>query len=181
MLYGKRIRLRPLDWDDLDTLRRWYDDPEVSYWASGAHPDTLYSRYALEEQYEREARSDSIGRFVIETLDGELLGLISYKNVNRQVHSVMLGIFLGEKEYWGKGYGTEGLRVFLRYLFEQWNCHRVELETWMGNVRAIRSYEKCGFQIEGRLRDGFYVDGQYQDRIVMGIIRQDYEQIKHTW
>lgn len=181
MLYGKRIRLRPLDWDDLDVLQKWYEDPDVSYWASGSHPDTLYSRYALEEQYERESHSEIIGRFIIETLDKEPIGLISYKSTNRQIQSVMIGIFLGEKDYWGQGYGTEAVRVFLRYLFEQWNYRRVELETWTGNERAIRTYTKCGFQIEGRLRDGFYVAGQYYDRILMGILRSDYEQIKHTW
>lgn len=181
MLYGKLTRLRPLDWEDLDLLLTWYEDPDISYWASGAHPDTLYSRYALEEQYERETRSDSIGRFIIETLDEIPIGLVSYKNTSRQTRSAIISIFLGDKEYWGHGYGTDALRIFVRYLFEQWNYHRVELETWIGNQRAVRTYEKCGFQIEGRLRDGFYVSGQYQDRIIMGILRADYEQIKHTW
>jgi RimJ/RimL family protein N-acetyltransferase len=170
-----------LDWGDLDILQKWYEDPEVSHWASGSHPDTLFSRYALEEQFEREARSDSIGRFMVETQNEIPIGLISFKSTSWQIRSVVIGIFLGEKEYWGHGYGTEAVRIFLHHLFEQCNYRRVELETWTGNARAIRTYEKCGFQIEGRLRDGFYVDGQYQDRIVMGILRNDYEQIKNTW
>lgn len=181
MLRGKLVVLKPLEWEDLEQVHTWYQDPEVLYWSSGNHPDTFFSRYDLEEQYEREARGESIRRFMIETHDGTQLGVISYKNMNRQIHSVMIGLFIGEKEYWGKGHGTDAVRAFLRYLFHQHNFNRVELETWAGNERAVRTYEKCGFQIEGRIREGFYVDGQYCDKLIMGILRRDFDQIKDTW
>lgn len=181
MLRGKLAVLKPLEWEDLELLHKWYLNPEVIYWASGAHPDTFYTRYELEERYEREARSDNIKRFMIETADGEQVGLVTSKVQDKQVRSATVGILIGEREYWNQGIGTDAMKAFLQYLFDYWNFNRVELETWDGNTRAIRTYEKCGFQIEGRLRQNFFINGEYRDRIVMGIIRSDYDQCKGEW
>ena len=181
MLNGKMTVLKPLEWEDLPILHRWHLDPEVAYWGSGSHPDTYYSIYDLEERYEREARNESVKRFMIYTLDDESIGSVSIRFRDKQAGNGILAIFIGEQNYWGRGYGTDALRVFLEYLFDQWNFHRIELETWAGNERAIRTYEKCGFVIEGRLREGFYVRGQYYDRVQMGILRSDYDALKDSW
>ena len=77
-----------------------------------------------------------------------------------------------------KGYGTDTLHALLRFLFLKMNLNRVQLDTWSGNTRAIRAYEKCGFVLEGRLRQNEYIDGQYHDTILMGLLREDYLQIK---
>nr|WP_267901880.1 GNAT family protein [Brevibacillus parabrevis] len=62
----------------------------------------------------------------------------------------------------------------LRFLFLRLNLNRVQLDTWSGNTRAIRAYEKCGFVVEGRLRQNEYVNGQYYDTIMMGILREEF-------
>lgn len=180
-MHGKLTKLRPIERDDLDLLQKWFLDLEVMYWGGGAYPGLFFSRDQIEERYTEELKNSTKKRFIIETYDGNKIGTIVYKSMNFQLRSAEIGICIGEKEYWGQGYGTDAIKRFLFYLFDQWNLNRIELDTWAGNERAIRTYEKCGFQIEGRLRDGSYVLGEYHDKILMAILKKDFDLIKDTW
>jgi RimJ/RimL family protein N-acetyltransferase len=82
---------------------------------------------------------------------------------------------VGEREYWGRGYGTEAMRLVLQFAFQELNLHRVSLGVFAYNERAIRSYEKAGFRIEGRLRQGIHRVNQRWDEVVMGILRSEWE------
>jgi RimJ/RimL family protein N-acetyltransferase len=82
---------------------------------------------------------------------------------------------IGEKEYWSKGYGTDAIRTLMRFAFERMNLNRVELSTFDFNERAQACYRKCGFVEEGRRREDRYIDGEYHDLIVMGILRYEWE------
>ncbi len=88
-----------------------------------------------------------------------------------------MGISIGEKEYWGKGYGTDAMRVVLRYAFTELNLHRVSLTVFEYNPRAIRSYEKAGFTLEGREREAVFRSGKRTDMIYMGVLREDWERL----
>ena len=81
---------------------------------------------------------------------------------------------IGNKTYWGKGYGTDALVTFLRFLFAQWNFHRISLDTWDENIRAIKAYQKVGFKLEGRQREARFVLGNYHDAILMGLLREEF-------
>ena len=85
-----------------------------------------------------------------------------------------LGIGLGEREYWGKGYGSDALRVLLRFAFTELNLQRVSLNAFEYNARAIRSYEKAGFRVEGRVREWMRRDGRRWDVIYMGLLREEW-------
>ena len=85
-----------------------------------------------------------------------------------------LGIVIGEKEYWGKGYGTEAVKTMLRYAFHELGLNRVELETYSFNPRAQRCYERAGFRREGVRRGALYRDGKFHDIIIMGILREEF-------
>ncbi|RDY66644.1 N-acetyltransferase [Halobacillus trueperi] len=82
---------------------------------------------------------------------------------------------LGEREYWGRGYGSDIIQTLLKHLFYTLNLERVQLDTWSGNTHALRLYEKTGFQTEGRLRKNEYVDGAYYDTILMGMLRSEFK------
>ena len=91
-----------------------------------------------------------------------------------------MGIVIGEKEYWSKGYGTDTVRALLRFAFEQMNLNRVELGTFDFNERAQACYRKCGFVEEGRRREDRFIDGRYHDLVIMGILRREWEAASHT-
>jgi len=86
----------------------------------------------------------------------------------------VLGIVIGEKEYWDNGYGTEAIATLLRFVFQEMNLHRISLRVYTYNQRAIRCYEKCGFKLEGRLRQARFRDGEYYDELIMGILRDEF-------
>jgi RimJ/RimL family protein N-acetyltransferase len=174
MIDGQRLRLRPIRRDDLPILRTWFDDPEtMRYWG-------VPSPLVVEDQFEEDlkgrfARFDDAGNFLIELLDGTPIGRIGYERLDPQTRSAKVLILIGVPEARGQGYGTEAMATLLRYLFHQRNLHRVSLTVFAWNERAIRSYEKVGFVVEGKLRDDQFFDGRYHDSIVMSILRDEFD------
>jgi RimJ/RimL family protein N-acetyltransferase len=112
--------------------------------------------------------------FGIETLDGKLIGNIGIGELDHRSRRAILGITIGEKDYWDQGYGAEAVITLLRFVFKEMNLHRVSLRVYEFNYRAIRCYEKCGFVSEGRLRQAHFHDGDYHDELVMGILREEF-------
>jgi len=113
--------------------------------------------------------------FLIRTLEDErLVGVIGLDG-NMIAHAeAFVGIGIGERELWGKGYGTDAMRIILRYAFTELNLRRVSLNTFEYNPRAIRSYEKVGFVHEGRVRGEVHRSGKRWDVIFMGILREEW-------
>ena len=85
-----------------------------------------------------------------------------------------MGIGIGEQTCWSKGRGTDAMRIFLRYAFTELNLHRISLDVLDSNARAIRSYEKAGFVVEGHARQVVRRDGQRGGLIFMGILRDEW-------
>lgn len=173
MLKGLKTSIRPIEEDDLDALYQWYNDEEVNLWSSGAWPlNTLQSKDQLAVKF-LDGSPDTY-RYTILDENVQRIGTLGFKEINVPARSVALFVVIGDKTYWGKGYGTDALIVFARFLFTQWNFHRISLDTWDENIRAIKAYEKVGFKIEGRQREARYVQGSYHDTILMGLLREEF-------
>jgi RimJ/RimL family protein N-acetyltransferase len=113
--------------------------------------------------------------FAIRTLEGDvLIGFVGLFNLLKQHGDTLVAIALGERQYWGNGFGTDAMRVMLRYAFRELNLRRVGLIVFEYNPRAIRSYEKAGFTNEGRVRGAMLRDGKRWDFLYMGILRQEW-------
>ncbi len=82
-------------------------------------------------------------------------------------------IAIAPKDNWSKGYGKEVTKLMIDYAFDTLNLNRVQLHVYTGNERAIKAYQKCGFQIEGTLREAMYHKGHYCDFYIMGILRKE--------
>jgi RimJ/RimL family protein N-acetyltransferase len=116
--------------------------------------------------------------FGIRTLsDNRLVGEIGLEGIQLPRKDTFVGIGIGDREDWGKGYGTDAMRIMLRYAFIELNLERVSLDVFEYNPRAVRSYEKAGFTHEGRLRQLFQRDGRRWDLTFMGITRAEWEQL----
>lgn len=95
------------------------------------------------------------------------------------IHSdAMVGIGIGERDFWSKGYGTDTMKVCLRYAFLELGVQRVSLGLHEYNPRALRSYEKAGFRLEGRTRKDVLREGKRTDTLWMGILREEWLQMK---
>ncbi len=84
---------------------------------------------------------------------------------------------IGEKRFWNQGYGSEAMRLMLKYGFETVNLHRIYLRVFENNPRAVRAYEKAGFVHEGRERESHFIGGKYIDTLLMSVIRPDWDEM----
>ncbi len=174
MIAGDRIRLRPLRDSDLPLLRAWFDDPDVMrFWGMTSNP-VVDQRFA-EDLVGRFARFEVAGYFAIDLPDGTTIGRVEFERLSTETRSAEVMILIGDRSAWGKGYGTDAMTALLRYLFHTRNLHRVSLTVLAWNRRAIRSYKKVGFTVEGTLRDDLYFDGRYHDQLVMGMLHHEFD------
>ena len=174
MIAEGRVRLRPWRESDLPLLQEWFDDPEVmQFW--GLPAASVVDRQFAEDLRGRFSRFDDAGYFTIDLTDGTTIGRVEFERLSNETRSAEVMTLIGDRAAWGKGYGTDAMTGLLRYLFHARNLHRVSLSVLAWNARAIRSYEKVGFSVEGTLRDDLYFDGHYHDQIVMGILRHEFD------
>ena len=106
--------------------------------------------------------------------EDRLLGFVDLFIESWAARDTFVGIGIGERDFWGKGYGTDAMRLILRYAFAELNLNRVSLGVFEYNPRAVRSYEKAGFQHEGRMRGVLYKEGKRWDMLFMGIQREEW-------
>jgi RimJ/RimL family protein N-acetyltransferase len=112
--------------------------------------------------------------FRIRTLaDDRLIGFLGM-GVDLIHSEAMVGISIGERDAWNKGYGTDAMKICLRYAFMELGLQRVTLGVFAYNPRAQRSYEKVGFQLEGRTRQDILREGKRGDTLWMGILREEW-------
>jgi len=109
----------------------------------------------------------------------QLIGSISIHNIDHLNRNAFLGIFIGDEEHRGKGYGAEAVRLLLEYSFKSLNLHNIMLTVHADNFAAIACYKKFGFQEVGRLPEWVYKNGKYVDKLYMGIKRADYDNTKY--
>jgi RimJ/RimL family protein N-acetyltransferase len=176
VLQGKNVELRAIEDSDLRTIWRWFNDVEVGL--PGGNDIKPMSFAQLEAQANKELEGELITRFAIE-VDGTLIGWCGLFDWD-DARSLRMAIAIGEKAYWGRGYGREALSLLLDYAFLHRNAHKVWLEVYADNERAIRSYRSVGFVEEGRIRDSDWRDGRYVDELMMGILRDEWEQRRAT-
>ena len=174
MLVGERVTLRAMRREDLAKQWEFNNDLEVEL-AGGGDPPMPQSFERLVADWEREAakggRDD--GWFAIE-VEGEFIGQCGLMHVNETARTAELGIGIGDKRYWGRGYGREAVNLLLEYAFRYRNYRRVWLWVHGDNERAIRSYIACGFVEEGRLREHVFSNGRYVDAVFMGMLRAEW-------
>ncbi|MFE6686108.1 GNAT family N-acetyltransferase [Streptomyces sp. NPDC057743] len=118
-------------------------------------------------------RSGRVSHMVIRTHNGDRIGTVSYQRAGR-IGGYSVGGAIGTPELWRRGYGAEAVVLLVDYLFHQLNAHRVQVTTAAYNKGIIRLMTKTQFVVEGILRDHCYLDGEYHDAIVWGILRDEH-------
>jgi RimJ/RimL family protein N-acetyltransferase len=172
VIWGQRVGLRRLRPSDAKPLLKMVSRPEVArllFEEVGNLPTPFWLGFLIWSQ-RLQGRPD----FGIVDQTGTLIGCVRLWRISRINRNAMLTIFLGDRGRWGRGLGTEALRLCLRYGFDELSLERIELHVFSFNHRAIRSYEKVGFRTEGIRRGALYRDGEYHDILVMGIRRFEF-------
>lgn len=177
LLVGNLVRLAAYDPEEMGkAFSRWTRDSE--YWRL---MDTSPARMPSSNRVTKFIEKDmdeldaSIYFFGVRRLeDDALIGEMILHVINWAGGDAFVGLTIGERENWGKGYGTEMMHLLLQYAFLEVNLHRVTLAVFEYNPRAIRSYEKAGFRHEGRMRRFLNKEGRRWDMLFMGILRDEW-------
>lgn len=171
-LLGERVYLRPVEKEDLPLIRKWADDPEIRALTGEVAP---MSQAAAEEWFEHvQADRDRVWFIVALKENDRPIGEAGLLRMFPAWRTTDLSIIIGEKDAWGKGYGSEAIRLLLDYAFGALNFHRVAVGVVGFNERALRFYEKAGFKREGIQRDGYYCDHAYHDFVMMSILEDEF-------
>ena len=172
---GERVYLRSSERSDIPTFVHWLNDAETTSFLSMRAPMSI----AMEEVWFTrmvEQQGKDQYHFVICTFEGDRAigncGLFAVDIVNGNAG---IGITIGEKDLWGKGLGTDAMNALLDFGFGQLRLERLWLEVYDYNTRARRSYEKCGFVLEGTERHAIFKQGAYHDVHLMSVLRGEWE------
>ena len=170
-IIGDRIYLSPRNSEDVEQFTQWLNDFETTDYLGRS--GTLITSEG-EKKYLEENNSPE-STFVIVTLDNnKMIGTVSLEKINWRNRTATLGIFIGDKDFRNKGYGTEAIKLILEYGFKYLNLYNIKLDLMGFNERALKCYEKCGFKEYGRRRKCEYLNGKYYDIISMDILSDEF-------
>jgi len=170
-LSGKKTNLRPVSREDIPKILVWINDPEVRQFVSSVVPTTQ----KFEEDWVDGLCKDKDNVvLVIETKDGVAIGLMGLHRINWVNRVATTGALIGDKEYWGKGFGSDAKMALLEYAFNTLNLHRINSDVIAFNERSLNYSLRCGYQIKGKKRQAMFRHGKYWDRIELGLLREDW-------
>lgn len=170
---GKLVKLSAPKQEDNEIMVSWFEDPEYL-----RNVDTDIARPKSMEELAGEGSSNSNNFYfrLRSLLDDRLIGFVVIHSIEWNNRAGSLAIGIGNAENRNKGYGSDALQLILRYAFLELNLNRVGLDVIEYNKGAIRAYEKAGFKIEGRMRSSVLRDGKSFDRVLMGILRSEWDE-----
>ena len=167
-LFGDLVHIREKEIEDIADEYSWRTDEELSR-LDATRPLTMsyddFFRYSKEEMKFPNYKSKKLA---LDTKDNIHIGNVMYYDYSISNKQTELGIMIGDKNYWGKGYGTEAVQLLLEYLFSVLNLKRVYLHTLSWNYRAQASFIRAGFNVVRSVRRGGH------DFILMEVIESDW-------
>jgi RimJ/RimL family protein N-acetyltransferase len=167
---SERLYLSPINIDDYEIYAKWANDKKVML-NLGAYGNILNAQ-AEKEFLEKLSRE--MYNFSIVLNNDELIGSISLMDLNYVNQTATLGLFIGEEEKRGQGYGTEAIKAMLDFGFSVLNLNNIMLTVFEFNECGIKAYKKAGFKEFGRRHNDFYYNNRYYDTIFMEILRSDF-------
>mgnify|MGYP003564865090 CR=1 FL=1 len=160
---GAAVLLRHPSQEDIEQVEQWDKDPDVSLFRETG------------DSSDEKGKSISFGIYL--KGDSTLIGSIAISSIDSRNGHAELGMAIGDKQQWGKGYGSDAVRVVLGYCFRELGLNKVYLDVWEENERAVRCYLKCGFKKDGVLREHVKKDGEHHNKLMLSILRGEWQEI----
>ncbi|MBN2354393.1 MAG: GNAT family N-acetyltransferase [Spirochaetales bacterium] len=168
-LTGEKCYLAPIDENDVSLYTAWFNDLEVTR-------NLLAFSWSLNEKHERETleKISKDNNYGIHDLGNDaLIGGVGLHDLDFLHRRCEIGVFIGDKSYWGKGFGTEALHLLARFAFDYLNIRNIMLRVFEFNERAIKCYQKVGFKIIGKRRRAIEIERKVYDIIYMDLLSED--------
>lgn len=175
MLLGNNIRLRPLQNGDETLFFRWRNDLE---YIGLTRSFRLPKHQSVEQEWLESVMNDKSNKniyFIIETIaDSNAVGFVQLSTIDWISRNCMFGIAIPEKNFRGKGFGKEVMKLLFDYVFNFLNLKKIALEVISFNANSIHLYEKLGFKKEGELKQHYFWNGSYHDVLIYGLFKENF-------
>lgn len=172
---SKRVYLRALEPNDYKVSIKWRKDDEIWDMLGG-------TKYFVSEAYEKNwvektiFTSNDLRLAVCLIENNQYIGNVYMTDINMINRSCHSHILIGEHEFWGKGYAKEALMLAIDYMFKERNMHRIQANVLESNVASLKMHEKCGYKVDGILRDSVYKAGKYHNQYILSLLKDEYEE-----
>ena len=170
MLESERLLLRPIELADVnEAYRAWMNDPAVMQYT-----ESRFQSHSMEQirQYVESVQADASSRFfaIIEKASAKHIGNVKIGHMQPVHRSADVGIIIGDKSSWGKGYATEALKLAAGYAKETLKLHKLWAGIYANNPGSVAAFRRAGFVEEGRFAQHWFSNGVYVDGIQMGLL-----------
>ena len=172
-LVGERIYLSPKNVEDVEIFTEWMNDFYVTDYTGRSYQTMTLQE---EKQYLENSEKSKNTFAIIDLETDKIIGTIGLHSIDHINRTSTLGIFIGDKNYWNKGYGTEAIQLILDFGFNYLNLNNIDLALMEFNERALKCYQKCGFKEIGRRRKCKFINGKYYDSISMDILAEEFKE-----
>ncbi len=170
-LRGKKTILRPLEESDLPLLTRWINDRKVTRFLKARMPIMLI---AEKKWFDKLPDNDENVVLMITTLSGKPIGVMGIHRINWIDRTATTGAFIGEKAYWGKGYGTDAKMHLLEFAFNTLGLRKMCSKVYDFNARSLAYSKRCGYRQEGVLKRHVFREGEYHDVVELALFKEDW-------
>lgn len=177
-LKSNRVVMRPLLKEDVPLCLKWINDPEVREYLSVYQPMMEADENEWFESLHKQKDTNIVLTIVV---DGKAIGVMGLHHISMKDGVATTGAYIGEKEYWNKGYGTEAKMLLLHYAFHTLNLRKVCSSVIAFNERSHAYSLKCGYKEEGRRKKQIYRNGEYHDEILLAVFREDWQPLWETF
>jgi RimJ/RimL family protein N-acetyltransferase len=178
-LVGKKTYLRPVELADTKLIQKWHNDPKIRKMARLGELPVTYTKEEGDIRVAKDSKEE-IYLIVVKKSTNKPIGFVRLNFIDTVSRNMWLRFVVGDPKVWGKNFAHDALNHVLGWLFSELNIHRVTLETYATNTRAIRFFQKLGFKQEGVVRDAVYFDGKYYDIISLGILASEFKKKTST-
>jgi RimJ/RimL family protein N-acetyltransferase len=173
MIESKRLLLRPVELTDVnERYRAWMNDPAVMQYT-----ESRFQTHSLEQicDYVRSIQEDKSSRFfaIIEQESGKHIGNIKIGHIHPVHRHADVGIIIGDRASWGKGYATESLQLVAGYAGRELKLHKLTAGIYANNLGSLQAFLKAGFVLEGRFASHWFYDGKYVDGLQVGLLLEE--------
>lgn len=173
-MHNSNTYLRPVTLNDAAIIRKWHNDPEIMMLARVGEKKTTLEQEREDIKTTRRS-SNQAYHIIVTKSDNTPIGFLRFNYIDKTSGNVWLRMIIGNKKAWGRGYAYEAMQLYLKWLFNKLCIHRVTLECYSTNLRAIKFYKRIGFKKEGILREAVFINGKYHNIISFGMLKRDFK------
>lgn len=177
---GKKATLKEATEKELEELYFWkFEEKEqkAKEWNGPYIKEEKLTKEEFKKSWYKEI-FEGIPASLVIAIEGKAVGSVGAYWVDQNTNWLETGIVIYDSHFWNGGYGSEAYKQWIDFLFESSGLHRLGMSTWSGNIRMMKVAEKLGMKEEARIRKARVVNGEYFDAIKMGVLRNEWEELK---